>query len=108
MALLSLAKGEDDEFTGYDRLAQKIMERYQATKEDVREENKVRLAMQPLKEIRRDVLARMMEQYPPELMEQLKSRLPTSMVAPPAAPTNAPPGAPANTTNGPPAQPNRR
>jgi hypothetical protein len=101
-ALIGLAVGEDDRFLGYDRLAQRVLEKYNK-KIDVKAVNEVRVGLPPLREIRRDVLTRLLDELAPEMTAQLKSRLPPSLVAPPAssAPDNQY-ATPANaTTNAP-------
>ena len=82
-ALIGLAVGEDDRFTGYDRLAQRVLEKYNK-KIGVKAINDIRVGLPKLSEIRRDVLARLLDELAPEMVAQLKSRLPPSLFAPPA------------------------
>jgi hypothetical protein len=101
-ALMNLALDEEDRFTGYDRLAQRIWERYQV-KIGARDENKVRLSLPTMAEIRRNVLPAVLEELPDELAAQLKSKLPASMLAPATNAPDGPPGTPVNTSTNTPA-----
>ncbi len=82
----SLAIGNDDRATGFERMAQKIWVRYRSKTEGTGE----RISIPPLNSIKQDVLRRVLDPergFPPELALPLR----TALGLP--APTNAPPAA---------------
>ncbi|MDB6067332.1 MAG: hypothetical protein JWR26_3540 [Pedosphaera sp.] len=87
-ALMSLATGEDDRFTGMERLAQKILDKYNV-KISTRQGP---LYIPPLKEIRQEVLKSLLGGgLPEELAAQLATKTGQSMPKP--APPETPPPA---------------
>ena len=82
----SLAIGEDERATGFDRLAKKLWANYKAKTEGTGE----RIEIKSLPAIKQDVLRRLLDPergFPPELADPLR----TALGLP--APTNAPPAA---------------
>lgn len=82
----SLATGNDDRATGFDRFAQKVWARYQMKTEGTGE----RISIPPLNTIKQDVLRRVLDPergFPLELAHQLRTALglpaPTNSVSPP-------------------------
>src|SRR5258708_15367337 len=90
-AFIGLAVGEDDRYVGYDRLAQRVLQKYNK-RIDVKTINEVRVGLPTLNEIKREVLARLVDELSPEMVARLKSRLPASLFTLPA------PSAPDNQT----------
>jgi hypothetical protein len=82
-AFESLAVDEDDKYTGLDGIAQKVWLRYESK---VRGDPSIRVGMEPLPEIRRIVLKRLLDdELSPELGNQLRTKLGMPAV------TNTPP-----------------
>ncbi len=103
-AFKSLAVDEDDRYLGMDRLAQKIWQHYY---EKVKGDPEVRLTIPPLKEIKQDVLKRLLDG---EISTEMAAQLRTKLGLPAAPPKATQPGAEsasssATPTNAPPAQP---
>ena len=80
----SLAIGEDDEGTANALFAEKIWARYQKETE----KQKGRIGLPPLDEMKREALRLFEQNYPPLLMNQLRTRL--GLPAPAGVTTNAP------------------
>ncbi len=102
-AFKSLAVDEDDRYLGMDRLAQKIWQHYY---EKIKGDPEVRLSIPPLKEIKQDVLKRLLDG---ELSTEMaaRSRTKLGLPAPPpkaAQPEPANPSTTATSTNAPPAK----